>query len=227
MKNTVRMYCYFLFMFLISKCNGNPVLPMNTIQIPSNRMNNNFIRSERYYIKQQVPRVFPIQGPSQTFVKVSGLTMPFHHTEPLLYKIKYEGRCLSSYFNSTWLHLRFMIDDNLLYLDKFLPNTANRYQYNTGYSENDSLDYIGGLYWFVNTPTVTQCSFSDIIYLNPGLHVVDVGVRGGHARGAFPTYVVGGALTIELAEYDLHADVGMKPINAKPIDANLTPNSIG
>ncbi|CAF3626521.1 unnamed protein product, partial [Adineta steineri] len=82
MKNTVGMYCYFLFMFLIPKCNGNPNLPMNTIQIPSHRMNSNFIRSEKYYIKQQLPHVFLIQGPSETFVKVPGLTMRFYHTEP-------------------------------------------------------------------------------------------------------------------------------------------------
>ncbi|CAF0875828.1 unnamed protein product [Adineta steineri] len=190
MKNTVRMYCYFLFMFLISKCNGNLNLPTNTIQIPSNRIYNNFIRSEKYYIKQQLPHVFLIQGPSETFVKVPGLTMRFYHTEPLLYKIKFEGKY------------------------KFLPNTANRYQYNAGYSSNDHIDNIGGVYWLNNSPLITQCSFSDIIYLNPGLHVVDVAVRGTLDSRAFPTQVFGGALTIELVGYDLNAVIGMKPINA-------------
>ncbi|CAF0862638.1 unnamed protein product [Adineta steineri] len=222
MKNTVRMYCYFLFMFLISKCNGNPVLPMNTIQIPSTRMYNNFIRSERYYVKQQLPNTFAIQGPSETFVKVPGLTLPFNHVEPLLYKIKFEGRCVLPYSKVTWFHLRFMINDNLLYIDKFLPNTANRYQYITGYSNNDGLDYTGGFYGHTYSLAVTQCSFSDIIYLNPGLHVVDVVARSGYAAGAFPIILRNGALTIELVEYDLYADIGMKPI-----DANLTPNSIG
>ncbi|CAF1467348.1 unnamed protein product [Adineta steineri] len=195
---------------------------MNAIQIPSTRMYNNFIRSERYYVKQQLPNTFAIQGPSETFVKVPGLTLPFNHIEPLVYKIKFEGRCVSHHFNETWFHLRFMINDNLLYIDKFLPNTANRYQYITGYSNNDGLDYVGGFYWYNNSPALMQCSFSDIIYLNPGLHVIDVAVRGGHAYGAFPTYIVGGALTIELVEYDLHADTGIKPS-----DTNLTPNSIG
>ncbi|CAF1003140.1 unnamed protein product [Adineta steineri] len=215
MKNTVEMYCYFLFMFLISKCNGNPILPMNTIQIPSNRVYNNFIRSEKYYIKQQLPEIFTIQGPSETFVKVPGLTMPFYHTEPLLYKIKFEGRCHSPHSKATWLHLRFMINENLLYVNKFLPNTANRYQYNTGYSSNDHIDYFGGFYWYTSSPTKIDCSFSDIIYLNPGLHIIDVAVRGGLGKnGAFPTYAQYGALTIELVEYDLHADIGIKPINS-------------
>ncbi|CAF0909090.1 unnamed protein product [Adineta steineri] len=210
-------------MFLILKCNGNPTLPMNTIQIPSNRMYNNFIRSERYHVKRQLPEQFIIQGPSQTFVKVPGLTMPFQHTESLLYKIKFEGKCLSPHSAPTWLHLRFMINDNLLYANKFLPNTANRYQYIAGYSSNEGIDYIDGFYWHATSPTMIQCSFSDIIYLNPGLHVIDVAVRGGidDVHGAFPTYVHYGALTIELVEYDLNADIGIKPVNA-----NLTPGSI-
>ncbi|CAF0864366.1 unnamed protein product [Adineta steineri] len=183
MKNTVRMYCYFLCMFLILKCNGNPNLPMNTIQIPSNRMNNNFIRSERYHVKQQLPNSFAIQGPSETYVKVPGLTIPFHHTEPLLYKIKFEGKCYSPQFSSIWLYLRFMINDNLLYVDKFLPNTANRYQLIAGYSWNDAIDYIGA-------------------------------VRSGVGGGALPTYVHGGALTIELVENDLNADIGIPRVNA-------------
>ncbi|CAF0987304.1 unnamed protein product [Adineta steineri] len=116
MKNTVGMYCYFLCMFLILKCNADPNLPMNTIQIPSNRMTNNFVRSERYYIKQQLPISFTSQGPSEIFVKLPGLTMPFHHTEPLLYKIKFEGRCYSPHSSLIWLYLRLMINDNLLYI---------------------------------------------------------------------------------------------------------------
>ncbi|CAF0908815.1 unnamed protein product [Adineta steineri] len=219
MKNTVRMYCYFLFMFLILKCNGNPILPVNTIQIPSNRMYNNFIRSERYYVKQQLPHIFMIQGPSETYVKVPGLSMPFHHTEPLLYKIKFEGRCYSPHSKGIWSYLRFMINDNLLYVDKFLSNTANRYQYSSGYTSNDHIDQVGGFYWHNTSPAVAQCSFSDIIYLNPGLHVIDVAVREGVG---LPVYVKGGVLTIELVEYDLNADIGIKPVNA-----NLTPGSVG
>ncbi|CAF5050927.1 unnamed protein product [Rotaria sp. Silwood1] len=108
-----------------------------------------------------------------------------------------------------------MIDDYLLYVNKFLPNTNNRYQYLPGYGSNDGGDYVGGFYWHANSPTVIMCSFSDIIYLNAGLHVIDVGVRGGLRpnAGAFPTYVHGGTLTIELVEYAHQANIGMSPVN--------------
>ncbi|UJR06616.1 hypothetical protein I4U23_010900 [Adineta vaga] len=211
----MKMYFYFLFLFLVLQCNGNLNLPTNTIQIPSNRMYNNFIRSEKYYVKQQLPRVFTLHGPSETFVKLPGLTIPFYHTQPLLYKIKFEGKCFSPHSKAIWLYLRLMIDDYLLYINRVLPNTADRYKYIGEYPDNDGNDYLGGLYWHSNSVSVITCSFSDIIYLNPGLHVVDVSVRGGLGdSGAFPTYVHGGVLTVEMIEYDQYADIGLTPMNA-------------
>ncbi len=55
----------------------------------------------------------------------------------------------------------------------------------------------------------------DIIYLNAGLHVIDIGVRGGlnPSAGAFPMYIGGGTLTIELVEYDRQANIGISPVN--------------
>jgi hypothetical protein len=213
MKNKVSMFYYLIFILLSLKCNGNRILPQDTIQIPSNRMFNNLIRSARYYIKQQSPIVYTVQGHSQTFVKIPGLTMPFYHTQPLLYKIRYEGKCYSPHSRAIWLYLRLMIDDYLLYVNKFLPNTADRYQYLSGYPHND--DGEGGYYWHANSPTVTTCSFNDVIYLKGGLHVIDVGVRGGFSptSGTFPIYVQVGTFTIEVIEYDPQADIGMSPVN--------------
>ena len=209
------MYCFIILTFILLKCNGDPILPQNTIQIPSNRVYNNFIRSQSYYVKQQQPRVYDLHGPSETFVKLPGLTMPFYHTEPLLYKIKFEGKCYSPHAKAIWLYLRLMIDDHLLYVNKFLPNTANRYQYMEGYGTNDGTDYIGGFYWYATSPTIAMCSFSDMIYLNAGPHVIDVGVRGGiyPSDGAYPTRVKFGTLTVELVEYDYQANIGMSPVN--------------
>jgi hypothetical protein len=136
--------------------------------------------------------------------------MAFQHTQALLYKIRFEGKCYSSHSKAIWLFLHLMIDDYLLYVDKFLLNEANRYTYFSGYSSNTDSDQIGGLYWHANSATVIPCSFNDIIYLNGGLHVIDVGVRG---RGTFPIYVEGGILTIELVEYDPEANIGMSPVN--------------
>ncbi|CAF1549078.1 unnamed protein product [Adineta ricciae] len=176
-------------------------------------MYNNFIRSEKYYVKQQLPRSFELQGPSETFVKLPGLTLPFYHTQPLLYKIKFEGKCYSPHSKGIWLYLRLMIDDYLLYINRLLPNTANRYQYIGEYQENHNNDHLGGFFWFSNSPSVIACSFSDMIYLNPGLHVFDVGTRGGYLVGTFPTYVQAGVLTVEMIEYDQYADIGIKPMN--------------
>jgi hypothetical protein len=196
-------------MLLILACNGNPILPKNTIKISSNRMHN-----ERYYVKQQEPSQYDLLGRSETFVKLPGLTMPFYHTEALLYKIRFEGKCSSPHSTATWLNLHLMIDDYLLYVDKFLPNTANRYQYLPGFIDINGVDTIGGLYWSVTSSTIVACSFNDIIYLNAGLHVIDVGVRGGYRGfGAFPISVLGGTLTIELVEYDPQADIGILPVN--------------
>jgi hypothetical protein len=103
-----------------------------------------------------------------------------------------------------------MIDDYILYVDKFLPNTANRYQYLPGFTDNYGVDTIGGFAWFATSPTTVMCTFSDIIYLNAGLHVIDVGVI---SSGAFPTYVHSGLLRIELVEYDPQADIGIFPVN--------------
>jgi hypothetical protein len=202
-------------MLLILACNGNLTLPKNTIKISSNRMHNNLILSERHYVKQQQPSGYTLLGYSETFVKLPGLTMPFYHTQPLLYKIRFEGKCLSSHSASIWLYLHLMIDDYILYVDKFSPNTANRYQYLPGYTSFESADYVGGFFWYASSPTLVTCSFNDIIYLNAGLHVVDVGVRGGADPnlGAFPTSVNNGILTIELVEYDPQADVGIFPVN--------------
>jgi hypothetical protein len=201
-------------MLLIFACNGNPILPKNTINISSNQMHNNLIHSERHYTKEQQPSWYTLLGYSETFVKLPGLTMPFYHTQPLLYKIRFEGKCYSPHSTQAWLYLHLMIDDYLLYVNKFLPNTANRYQYLSGYTNNDGGDRVGGFFWIASSPSAVTCSFNDIIYLNPGLHVIDVGVRGGYSElGAFPINVFNGILTIELVEYDREADIEIFPVN--------------
>ena len=80
-------------------------------------------------MKQQQPELYTLHGTSETFIKLPGLTMPFYHTEPLLYKIRLEGKCHLNFPSPKWLYLHLMIDDYLLYVNKFLPNTANRYLY--------------------------------------------------------------------------------------------------
>ena len=156
-------YCLFTFAIIAVESNGSPGPPPGTIQIPATRGPINTRQSESYHRKQQQPRSYTLNGFSETFVKLPGTTLEFIHTEPLLYKVRFEGKCYTPDARGIWLYLHLMVDDSVLYVDKFLPNTAERYKYNTGYSTNDASDSLGGFYWHANSPTVTTCAFTDII----------------------------------------------------------------
>ncbi|CAF2374327.1 unnamed protein product [Rotaria sp. Silwood2] len=181
-------------------------------EIANNENDKDSLHSYSYHVTQQRPRIYEIQGHTEAFVKVPGLTIPFHHTVPLLYKIQFEGSCYSG--QSAWLYLRFMIDDYLLYVDKFVPNTNDRYQLFPEDTENNGIDYIGGFYWYTNAVAVTTCAFSSIVNLNPGVHVIDVGARGGYRNHSnFPVKVIGGILRVELINFKSQTNIGMTPMN--------------
>ena len=208
--------CWLLTILAMTvSCDGSSALPRGTIQIQSKSSQANVRQSESYHSKQQQPRSYALQGFSETFVKLPGTTLAFHHSEPLLYKVRFEGKCYTPHAASTFLYLHLMVDDYLLYVDRFLSNTAERYNYNAGYPNNHESDQIGGFSWFASSVTLTTCAFSDILYLTPGLHVIDVGVRGGYSAqdGTFPILVLNGVLTAELIQYDRFADIGMRPMN--------------
>ena len=212
------VYCFSTIAILVVQGDGSPVLPPGTIQIQSKTLQANVRRSETYHSKQQQPRVYTLHGGSETFFKLPGTTLALHHTEPLLYKVRFEGKCYSPHAHLIWLYLHLMVDDHVFFANKFLPNTADRYKYNVGSTENDDSDQIGGFKWYISAPALVTCAFSDIMYLNAGLHVIDVGVRGGHSiyGGAFPLSVMDGVLTVELIQYDRFANIGMQPMNVAP-----------
>ncbi|CAF1043981.1 unnamed protein product [Rotaria magnacalcarata] len=108
-----------------------------------------------------------------------------------------------------------MVNNQLFYNDRFIPNTADRYKLIPGYTEVHSVDHIGvGHYHFV-TPMAPAIRKSEFIYLQPGLHVIDVAVR---AVGTMPVYIYYGVLTIELIEFNDAASIGgMVPINVTSI----------
>ena len=207
---------FFTLIALAVQDDASPSLPPDTIRMPESRAQVNIRASESYHSKQQQPRAYTLHSYSETFAKLPGTTMTFYHTEPMLYKIRFEGKCHSPHATSIWFYVRLMVDDYILYVDQLLPNTADRYKYNAGYSGNDLSDHLGGFVWYANSPTTIPCTFSEIVYLNPGMHVMDVGVRGGVSAqtGAFPLKVHGGVLTIELVRYDRSANIGMQPISA-------------
>ncbi|CAF4966915.1 unnamed protein product [Rotaria sp. Silwood1] len=217
MLHPMQLYCCLIVGVLIIKSDNTPTLPPNTIQIPLKSTDSGLVQSQNYYTKMQQPRSYTIHGASSTFVKVPGLTIPFYHTEPLLYKIRLEGKAYSPHSRGVWMFARLMIDDYLLYVNKLVPNTADRYKYDNQCGDLDCFEYRGGFYWYATSPTWTTVVFNDIIYLTPGLHVFDVGVRGGPdynpSIGMYPIYTHTWVLTMEVIQFDRQANIGMTPVN--------------
>ncbi|CAF1562466.1 unnamed protein product [Rotaria magnacalcarata] len=110
-----------------------------------------------------------------------------------------------------------MIDDRLLYVNKLVLNTADRYKYDNQCENLGCFEHIGGYYWHTTSAAVTTVVFNDIIYLSLGLHVFDVGVRGGPdynpSAGGYPLEISGWVLTIEVIQYDPKTNIGMTPVN--------------
>lgn len=184
---------YNTFSFL--KFKENHIKSPTTILIPSYLAKSDFIQSQKYHVRQQSPTSYKIQGASTAFVKLPNLTVSFDHEEPLLFEVQFDGKCYSSTTNRTWFYIHLMVNDHVLYVNKFVSNTADRYRY-TDSSDAGMSDHTGGFHWFSNSLETTRCAFNDIIYLNPGLHVFDVGVRGGPGS-TFPMYVFYGVFTIK------------------------------
>ncbi|CAF1474872.1 unnamed protein product [Rotaria sp. Silwood1] len=74
---------------------------------------------------------------------------------------------------------------------------------------------MGDWSWFASPPTMTMCSFSDIIYMNSGLQVIDIGVRGEYDTGigASSLSVDVCILRIEVIQFDPHANIELMPVN--------------
>jgi hypothetical protein len=65
-----------------------------TVFVSNEQTNDNsFILSQQFYRKFQEPTLFSINGESDTYTKITGLTTVFSHTEPLLFKIKFDAIC--------------------------------------------------------------------------------------------------------------------------------------
>ena len=212
MQFTIKVFCFIFFTFLIITTHVSAIPSSDVIRLSSNEPCYSVRCSESYHYKQR--GYYTNQGPSETFLKMVGLTMAFSHTKPVLYKIRFQGQCYTPHSKLAFLYLRLMIDDHLLYVDKLWPNTANRYQ-SLGGTNNHEADTTDGFIWVSTSHTARTCAFSDVVYLDRGLHVIDVGVRGGaySGNGAFPTHVNSGFLTVELIEYNSNADIGLRPIN--------------
>jgi hypothetical protein len=209
------MSVLFNFILLISiECtNGYAVQFLSNEQIDDN----GFILSEKFYRKFQEPTIFTITNESDIYTKVTGFTAAFSHTEPLLYKIKFDAICHSPN-DGIWVFPRIMVNDYLIYNDKLIENTASRYKLIPGYTDVHSFDHIGvGQYAFY-TSISTAITKSELIYLQPGLNIIDAVVRG---TGAVPIHIYQGVLTIELVHFRKGANIGeIKPVHVTPINPN-------
>ncbi|CAF3044765.1 unnamed protein product [Rotaria sp. Silwood2] len=71
--------------------------------------------------------------------------------------------------------------------------------------DGNVLDILGAGHYYIDAHIAFKLLKSEVLYLEPGLHVIDVAVRG---KGAMPIVVMGGVLTIETFQYDGTADLG-------------------
>lgn len=133
--------------------------------------------------------------------------MSFHHTEPTLFRVQVQGKYYVPHSTATWFFGHLMINDYVLYVDKFVPNNAKRHQ-NAAHTEIGMSDHIGGVHLFTHSSGTITYTFSNIIYLSSGLHTFTVGVRAG-INSNLPVHVFYGVLTIETLEPGRHADIGI------------------
>ena len=142
--------------------------------------------------------------------------MAFHHTVPLLYKIKFDAICHNPN-GGTWIFPRIMVNDNLIYNDQLIQNNLDRYKSIPGYTDVHGFDHIGVGHYY-HSSVATLITKSELVYLLPGLHLIDVAVR---AIGAMPVNIYFGVLTIELVQYENGANIGdITPINGTLIRSN-------
>jgi hypothetical protein len=94
----------------------------------------------------------------------------------------------------------------------------SRYKLIPGYVDINSFDHIGvGQYAFLPTMAM-PITKSELIHLQPGLHVIDVAAR---ANGSMPVKIYQGVLTIQLLRFRNGANFGdMTPINVTFINTN-------
>lgn len=200
------MLLNFILVIIISCADGDTIRILSDRNLNSDR----FIRSERFYRKFQEPSSFTISGASDLYAKITGFTLAFHHTVPLLYKIKFDAICYTPR-SATWIFPRIMVNDNLIYNDQLIQNKPDRYTSIPGYTDVHGFDHIGvGQYAFFSS-IATAITKSELLYLLPGLNVIDVAVR---AIGGMPAHIYFGVLTIELVEYENGTNIGgITPIN--------------
>ncbi|CAF3030095.1 unnamed protein product [Rotaria sp. Silwood2] len=151
---------------------------------------------------------FDLDTPSVIFVKIPGLTVSVAHQTPMLYKIWFSGGCYVTNANVHYF-IRFMVDDLLLVDNKLLPNTENRQTLLPAIGNSLVLiDSIGAS--FLRSSDSTGSSFTcakyEIVYLPPGVHVINAVVRTTSPS----LYLHAGTLIVELIQYEKNAKINLQ-----------------
>ena len=167
------------------------------------------VRAQRFYTKYMAGSRFDLTAASATFVKIPGLIVSVNHDTPILYKIWFSAGCYMTHYAASSSFVHFMIDDWILIGNKLLPNTATRLAY--AFTLGDSLSVVdahGASYLRSSDSTGTYytCSKYELVYLPPGLHVIEAAVRTEQ-----PSLLVhAGTLTVELTQYETNTNIDLE-----------------
>lgn len=171
------------------------------------RTTNNSPPLPQYFNFYQSEHETVFTNPSNTYLRVPGLSFTVYHAQPAVYELKFQATCGGL---KTWTcsFRHFMVDGRILISNYLLPNNDQRPvvapELGTNIHVIDSRD--GGVFanGGLDTYFYSSCDISDIIHLSPGIHAIDVVVRTQHMLR-----VVGGVFSVKLTQYSTAADINL------------------
>ncbi|CAF0951863.1 unnamed protein product [Didymodactylos carnosus] len=202
---------YYLSLFTLVSCSETRQIS-ETIHVQDSRSSRYAYGrlAEQYYCKYQNPYVYALNDRLDIFSKIPGLTSTFTLPQPTLYKITFQANCKVAVPGR--LFLRIMVNDQLIIGDRLIPNTSDRHLNQTILGTTlTEVDCRGGCFQYSGIDRVEwgwteyACSKTEIIYLKPGVHVFDVGVRINEREFE----IIGGILQFELIQYEQNSNIGI------------------
>lgn len=176
---------------------------LEIIRIPSNQKRSsngqcNCLPSRFLYRRYQDPIKFEVTQVIDSFIKIPGLMMAVHHSDPMIFQIRYQG---ASYIANGYAFsiTTILIDNRVLTANQLFPNNNRRHELASKIGGNEA-DYRGGKYWHSGGTSGLSLSSSrtELVLLPAGVHVIEVGVRAINTQ----LHLWGGELIVEVTEYD-------------------------
>ncbi|CAF1360908.1 unnamed protein product [Rotaria magnacalcarata] len=159
----------------------------------------------QFYFKTQPHySALDISSTGDLFVKIPELSIAFHHQRPLLCRIDYRGSLYTPVAGHHTFH-RIMIDNKILHSNKLIPNSPERGNAISPSTSNLYLvdAFAGSVFWAAVSLDL-GVSNSEVVYLKPGTHTIDVAVRTAR-RAIFQS----GELRIELIELQSKTNINL------------------